>query len=98
MSLFASTMSMFDSSVWKNGHSRYMACSERQAVAGLRASQALTAAPKPYQPGSISRHCAQPNTQGMARRSSIRSTSCARPAGCRCCRLAISPITVDSQK
>ena len=38
---------------------------------GCAASQALTAAPKPYQPGSISRHCAQLNTQGIARRSSI---------------------------
>ena len=35
-------------------------------------SHALTAAPKPYQPGSIRRHCAQLNTQGMARRSSMR--------------------------
>ena len=29
--------------------------------------------PTPYQPGSITRACAQLNTQGMARRSSIRS-------------------------
>jgi len=29
--------------------------------------------PAPYQPGSITRACAQLNTQGMARRSSIRS-------------------------
>ncbi len=39
---------------------------------GRAASHALTAAPKPYQPGSISRHCAQLNTQGIARRSSMR--------------------------
>jgi len=32
----------------------------------------LTAAPKPYQPGSIRRHCDQLNTQGMARKSSMR--------------------------
>ena len=35
------------------------------------ASHAFTAAPKPYHPGSISRHCAQLNTHGMARRSSM---------------------------
>ena len=40
-------------------------------LSGCSASQASTALPKPYQPGSISRHCAQLNTQGMARRSSI---------------------------
>ena len=28
--------------------------------------------PDPYQPGSISRHCVHPKTQGIARRSSIR--------------------------
>ena len=38
---------------------------------GCSASQASTAEPKPYQPGSISRHCAQLNTQGIARRSSM---------------------------
>ena len=40
-------------------------------LSGLSAIQASTALPNPYQPGSISRHCAQLNTQGMARRSSI---------------------------
>ena len=33
--------------------------------------KAFTAEPKPNQPGSISRHCAHENTQGIARRSSI---------------------------
>ena len=45
---------------------------------GCAASQALTAVPKPYQPGSISRHCAQLNTQGIARRSSMRVELLAR--------------------
>ena len=31
-----------------------------------------SAVPMPYQPGSMMRACAQLNTQGMARRSSIR--------------------------
>ena len=35
-------------------------------------SQPWTAEPKPNQPGSMTRLCDQLNTQGMARRSSIR--------------------------
>jgi len=42
-------------------------------VSGFSLSQVSTALPNPYQPGSISRHWAQLNTQGMARRSSMRS-------------------------
>ena len=38
---------------------------------GWPRSRPRTAVPKPYQPGSIRRHCAQLNTQGMARRSSM---------------------------
>jgi hypothetical protein len=33
--------------------------------------KACTAAPKPYQPGSVSRHWPQLKPQGIARRSSI---------------------------
>ena len=40
---------------------------------GFSSSQRSTAEPNPYQPGSIRRHWAQLKTQGMARRSSIRS-------------------------
>ena len=40
-------------------------------LSGCSAIQASTALPKPYQPGSISRHCAQLNTQWIARKSSI---------------------------
>ena len=62
------------------------------------ASHASTAEPKPYQPGSISRHWPQLNTHGIARRSSIR-VDAVRDAG----RLpmlssAISAIGVDARK
>ena len=98
MSLLASTMSMFDSRPSKNGHSRYIACSVAMPSSGRAASQALTAAPKPYHPGSISRHCAQLNTQGMARRSSMRVEALRDAGRLPMLSLAISPITVDSQK
>src|SRR5438034_9224371 len=64
-------MSMFDSSIWKNGHSQYIACSIAMPRFGFASSHALTTLPKPYQPGSMSRHCAQLNTHGIVRRSSI---------------------------
>ena len=37
------------------------------------------AEPQPNQPGSITRHCVQPKTHGIARRSSMRSDSWAPP-------------------
>ena len=98
MSLLASTMSMLDSAVRKNGQSVVHGLQRRQAVRGCAASQAFTAAPKPYQPGSITRHCAQLNTQGMARRSSM-PCFLERDAGrLPILRLAISSSTVDSRK
>src|SRR5579859_279323 len=69
-SLFDSTMSMLDSKARKNGQALYMRCSSA-SPSGCSFSQASTAEPKPYQPGSIRRHCDHENTQGMARRSSI---------------------------
>ena len=98
MSLFASTMSMFDSSMRKNGQSRYISRSIACRRPAASSSHASTALPKPYQPGSISRHCAQLNTQGIARRSSMRSDGL-RDAG----RLpmfssAISPIASTARK
>ena len=42
------------------------------APAACAARNASTAVPKPYHPGSISRHWPQLNTHGIARRSSIR--------------------------
>ena len=60
--------------------------------------QVSTALPKPYQPGSISRHCAQLNTQGMARRSSM-SRVFLRDAGrLPMLSVEISVITVEAQK
>src|SRR5579863_5744554 len=68
---FDSTMSMLESMVRKNGHRSTIACSRFMPSLGCSARYAFTAAPKPYQPGSISRHCAQENTQGIARKSEI---------------------------
>ena len=67
-------MSMFDISVPKNGQ---VLCiflsspsrSSRDAPGAPR--NASTAEPKPYQPGSATRHWPQLNDQGIARRSSI---------------------------
>jgi hypothetical protein len=98
MSLLASTMSMFDSSIWKNGHSWCIACNKAIPSFGRAASQASTAVPKPYQPGNISRHCAQLKTQGIARRSSMRPEVVRDDGRLPMLRLAISPITVDSRK
>src|SRR5687767_11691889 len=98
MSLFASTISMLDSSVRKNGQSRAIACNSAMPSLGRALLQAFTAAPKPYQAGSIRRHCAQLNTQGIARKSSIRLDFLRDEGRLPICRLAISPITVDSQK
>ena len=60
--------------------------------------KSFTAEPKPNQPGSISRHCAQENTQGMARRSEI-AVVFLREAGREpMLSVAISVMTVDDQK
>ena len=91
---------MFDSTLRKNGQRACISAQER-AVAVRRAasaSHASTAEPKPYQPGSISRHWPQLNTHGIARRSSMR-VDAVRDAG----RLpmlssAISAIGVDARK
>ena len=98
MSLLARTMSMFESIVVKNGQSRYIACKVLSACFGCAAINARTADPKPYQPGSIRRHCDQLNTQGMARRSSMRVDLVREAGRLPIFRLAISPITVASQK
>jgi hypothetical protein len=91
-------MSMFDSMVRKNGHSAYMVHRSARPLSGLRASQTLTAVPKPYQPGSIRRHCDQLNTQGMARRSSMRWEFLRDAGRLPMLRLAISPMIVVSWK
>ena len=57
-----------------------------------------TAEPKPYQPGSIRRHCAQLKTQGMARRSSMRSEALREAGRLPMLSEAISETTVDWRK
>ena len=47
---------MFDNRSLNKGHSRYIALSIAMPSLGRAASQALTPAPNPYQPGSINRH------------------------------------------
>src|SRR5262249_58944182 len=98
MSLLASTMSMFDSSPSKKGQSRYIALSTLMPSVGRFFSHALTAAPKPYHPGSINLHWAQLNTHGIARRSSILVEDVRDAGRLPMLSLAISPITVDCQK
>src|SRR6476661_6003924 len=76
MSVLDSTMSMFDSRVAKKGQSRNIDFSSDRRPLRSRllpaSSQAEIALPKPYQPGSSSRHWPQEKPQGMARRSSMR--------------------------
>src|SRR5258706_11464659 len=82
-SLFAITMSRFESSARKNGHSRYMRRSSRVLAARRAAepdSAALTAEPKPYQPGSATRHWPQEKVHGMARKS-LMAREAVREAG-----------------
>src|SRR5271154_1321286 len=64
---------------------------------GFSAIQVSTALPKPYQPGSISRHCAHENTQGIARRSSIAWVFFREAGREPMLRLAISVMTVEAQ-
>ena len=58
----------------------------------------MAAVPKPYQPGSIRRHWAQLKTQGIARRSSMLRVFLREAGRLPILSVAISPITVDSQK
>src|SRR4029077_10928306 len=95
---FASTMSMLDSRVRKNGQSRYIARSRSRPSSECRARQVVIAEPKPYQPGNIKRHCAQLNTQGIARRSSMRRVLAREVGRLPIFSVAISLITVEDQK
>jgi hypothetical protein len=67
-------------------------------LSGFSATQVSTALPKPYQPGSISRHWAQLNTQGMARRSSISRVFLREAGRLPMFSVEISVITVEAQK
>ena len=70
-SALASTIPMFPITLRKNGHCSYIRRSWAAHDSSPPANDS-NAEPDPYQPGSISRHCVQPNTHGIARRSSIR--------------------------
>src|ERR1700738_1407522 len=62
---FDSTISKLAMVARKNGHASSISRSNP-------GSAARSASPAPYHPGSMTRACAQLNTQGIARRSSIR--------------------------
>ena len=98
MSLFASTMSMFDSSVRKNGQSRYIACSRpmpscrmvrqprlHRGAEAVPAGQHQTALRPAEHPGNRAQVFDAPRFLREAGRLPMLS-------------LAISVITVDSQK
>ena len=65
------------STLRKNGQRSYIRAAARRRRRPRRRRR-RTRVPTPYQPGSISRHCVQPNTHGIARRSSMRSDAGAR--------------------
>ncbi len=92
---------MFDSTLRKNGQRACISASSASpasAPSGCAASHASTAAPKPYQPGSISRHWPQLNTHGIARRSSIRFDAVREAGRLPMLRPAISAIGVAARK
>ena len=82
----------------KNGHSLYNSFRNGMPCSGCCAIQVSTALPKPYQPGSISRHCAQENTQGIARRSSMARVFLREAGRLPMLSVAISLMTVEAQK
>jgi hypothetical protein len=65
---------------------------------GCSAIQVSTALAKPYQPGNIKRHCAQLNTQGIARKSSISRVFLREAGRLPMLSVAISLMTVEPQK
>ena len=65
----ASTISRLETTERKNGEA---ACRRASVASRVRRRRRRGAEPKPYQPGSMTRACDQENTQGMARRSSMR--------------------------
>ena len=80
MSDLASTISMLAERGLEERPGRVHVLSARRVEhAGL-----ATAEPKPYQPGSMARDCAQENTQGMARRPSMLRVAWREAGGCRC--------------
>ena len=67
-------------------------------LSGFSLIHVSTALPNPYHPGNINRHCAQLNTQGMARRSSISRVFLREAGRLPMFRVAISVMTVEAQK
>ena len=67
-------------------------------LSGCLASHASMALPKPNQPGSIKRHCAHENTQGIARKSSMARVFLREAGRLPMFSVEISLMTVDSQK
>ena len=92
MSDLAITCSILSSVAAKNGQA--CAISRNNALS----ANPVSAWPTPYQPGSITRACAQLNTQGIARRSSIASDFLRLAGRLPILRLAISAIGVIWRK
>ncbi len=67
MSVFISVISTFDTNVWRNNH---LSIISRMTSSPPEALTASNPDPTPNQPGTIWRDCVQPNTHGIARRSS----------------------------
>src|ERR1700722_13070115 len=95
---FESTMSMLDSVVRKKGQFLYIARRCSSPCSGSASMNSSTAAPNPNQPGSIRRHCAQENTHGIARRSSIAWVFLREAGREPMLRVALSEMTVEDQK
>ena len=84
---------MFDSRAAKKSYS-----SDRSASCGTVRPARSTPPAKPYQPGSMKRACDQLNTQGMARRSSMRRLAVREAGRLPMLSWTISPMGVADQK
>src|SRR5579859_1166847 len=95
----ASTISRLETTERKNGEAAWTLASVSSRAAPEAPSLApVVAAPKPYQPGSITRACDQENTQGMARRSSMRVEGVREAGRLPIFRSAISRSGVEARK
>src|SRR5215831_19281401 len=93
MSALAITISMLDSAEAKNGQ-----LASSRASSSMSTPQFQTADSNPNQPGSLTLACDQENTQGMARRSSMRSEAVREGGRLPMLRFEISRIGVASRK
>jgi len=80
-SALASTISMFDSTGGEEGPLVQHFLAAARARPGRPASHSLGRTRRPYQPGSIRRHCAQEKTHGIARQPLDRAGLRARSPG-----------------